>query len=40
MVKQLLRKLILWALGDETAEDIKRDRAAAEILNEWLEGEK
>lgn len=38
MVRRWLRKLILWALGDDAPTDAKQEQTAQKIFNEWLNG--
>ena len=38
MVKQLLRRLILWALTELPSADPQPQAPAGQILNEWLHG--
>lgn len=38
MVKRWLRKLILWALGDETTAEVVQGQTAQKIFSEWLNG--
>lgn len=38
MVKRWLRKLILWALGDETTDEAVQEQTAQKIFSEWLNG--
>lgn len=38
MVKRWLRKLILWALGDDTAAEAVQEQTAQKIFSEWLNG--
>ena len=38
MVKRGLRKLILWALGDETTAEEVQEQTAQKIFSEWLNG--
>lgn len=38
MVKRWLRKLVLWALGDETTAEVVQEQTAQKIFSEWLNG--